>query len=73
MNSSDDADDPHARCKRVLAAVEEHAVSYRMLFFDQRDKNDVLYEELAASRRIRERQRQIIAKLEAQLGIDQDL
>lgn len=62
-----------ASLKCSLDAMTRHAQGYRDLFFDCRDENDTLRDELAANKRIRKRQRSIIADLEKRLGVDQDL
>jgi hypothetical protein len=61
------------RALRTFEAAVEHAVRYKELFHSMQDKYLAAEDRCVAKQRIIERQRQIIAKLESQLGVDQEL
>lgn len=61
------------RALRTFEAVTEHAIRYKELFHSMQDKYLESQDELAATRRTMRRQREIIARLEQQLGVDQEL
>jgi hypothetical protein len=61
------------RALRTFEAAVEHAVRYKELFHSMQDKYLDEADRCVAKQRIIDRQRQIIASLEAKLGIDQEL
>lgn len=71
MTNSDSAllDDLRKRLETVL----EHAVAFKALFHDTQDAALEWQDKYIARGRVISKQRKIIAKLEAQLDIDQEL
>lgn len=61
------------RLRRHERIAWEHVAAFKALFDDSQKARQNAEDELEASRNIRKRQRAIIAKLEEQLGLDQDL
>lgn len=61
------------RLRRERSSVLDHLVAYKGLYHDAQDKMFDAMDRAAKYHRTIRQQREIIANLEAQLGIDQDL
>ena len=61
------------RLKRLVAATIEHAVRYKELFHSTQEELGKAQDEIVRRGHIMKQQRRVIAELESDLGIDQDL
>jgi len=66
-------DDELASVKRALDVMTEHAQHYKALFHSMQEGLIVALDTNATRARVIAQQRRVIAKLESELGIDQEL
>jgi hypothetical protein len=69
MTNSEEA----ARALRTFEALAEHAQYYKGMFHDSQEKLIAALDKCAERGRVIDQQRRVIAKLESDLGVDQDL
>lgn len=71
MTNSDQ--DELNRLRRERSITLDHLVAYKGLYHDAQDKMIAAMDRAAAYHRTIRQQREVIARLEAQLGVDQEL